>query len=235
MVSELKNCIDEALETLSKRRIPLNRRLLHKEYGNKNALDDIINGNLEHKTLHPKVVIEYIAELLGGSEAIAFRDKARIAHNNDIDNIYLHKKMEMSERADGTCKEIGAKDILNELLFPESSKDKIAKDATGTAPLVPKNIKGSLTNAFDKKGELFIKRRHAVILDLLRNNKKMTIRELSETLNATQPGIKCSTATIARDLKFLESAGLLKRVGGRSDSGHWKVILASLSSGKSKG
>jgi DNA-binding MarR family transcriptional regulator len=234
MVSELKNCIDEALETLSKRRIPLNWRLLHKEYGNKNALDDIINGNLEHKTLHPKVVVEYIAELLGGSEAIAFRDKARIAHNNDIDNIYLHKKMEMSERADGTCKEIGAKDILNELLFPESSKGKIAKDATGTAPLVSENIKGSLTNAFDKKGELFIKRRHAVILDLLRNNKKMTIRELSETLNATQPGIKCSTATIARDLKSLESAGLLRRVGGRSDSGHWKVILASLSSGKSK-
>jgi DeoR/GlpR family transcriptional regulator of sugar metabolism len=42
-------------------------------------------------------------------------------------------------------------------------------------------------------------------------------------LNDTQSEVKCSTATIARDLKSLESSGLLKRVGGRSDSGHWEV------------
>jgi hypothetical protein len=82
--------------------------------------------------------------------------------------------------------------------------------------------KETLTNANDKKG-LFITHRQEVILDFLRNNQKMTIRELFEKLNATHSEVKCSTATIARDLKSLESSGLLKRVGGRSDSGHWEV------------
>jgi DNA-binding MarR family transcriptional regulator len=112
---------------------------------------------------------------------------------------------------------ISKKDFQRRFVEAEASGQKDAVAET-IAPI----HKETLINANDKKG-LFITHRQEVILDFLRNNQKMTIRELFEKLNATHSEVKCSTATIARDLKSLESAGLLKRVGGRSDSGHWEV------------
>jgi predicted HTH transcriptional regulator len=163
-------------------------------------------------------VIEYIAQLLKSDEAGSFTVAATIAFLHDIVKYHRLSDQMKEERKKKRLENRAKKDVQTPADCQESSKEAVRTNASN-----PEVYKESLTVANDKKG-LFITHRQEVILDFLRNNQKMTIRELFEKLNDTQSEVKCSTATIARDLKSLESAGLLKRVGGRSDIGHWEVL-----------
>jgi DeoR/GlpR family transcriptional regulator of sugar metabolism len=59
----------------------------------------------------------------------------------------------------------------------------------------------------------------------LKSDPKLRIDDLKRILESSGLVARCSERTIKRDLKSLESAGLLTRVGGRSDSGHWEVTV----------
>jgi predicted HTH transcriptional regulator len=69
--------------------------------------------------------------------------------------------------------------------------------------------------------KFFMAQRRMMILRMLKEDPKTTIEKLMHKLN-------CSARTIKRDIIVLENIDFLRRVGGRSDSGHWKVMVASL-------
>jgi predicted transcriptional regulator len=217
MVSEFKPCLDKVRATLDDRGINLNKRLFRNEVGTKSSLEDILNGGLNHKAEHFVRVISYIAQLLKSEEAGSFTVTATMAVIHDLVKYRKLYDQKREERRKNRLKDKAKKEAEASANCQESSKETVCTNASSTEV-----SKESLTVANDKKG-LFITHRQEVILDFLKNNQKMTIRELFEKLNATHSEVKCSTATIARDLKLLESTGLLKRVGGRSDIGHWEV------------
>jgi hypothetical protein len=74
--------------------------------------------------------------------------------------------------------------------------------------------------------KFFMAQRRMMILRMLKEDPKTTIEKLMHKLN-------CSARTIKRDIIVLENIDFLRRVGGRSNSGHWKVTVASLPSSKS--
>jgi hypothetical protein len=74
--------------------------------------------------------------------------------------------------------------------------------------------------------KFFMAQRRMMILRMLKEDPKTTIEKLMHKLN-------CSARTIKRDIIVLENIDFLRRVGGRSDSGHWEVRVASLPSSKS--
>jgi ATP-dependent DNA helicase RecG len=55
-----------------------------------------------------------------------------------------------------------------------------------------------------------------LVLDLIKKNNQIQLKELSKTL-------KVSTRTIRRDLEKLKSMNKLKRIGSEK-SGFWKII-----------
>jgi DNA-binding MarR family transcriptional regulator len=207
------------------------------EVGSTGVASAISRGDLDHKLSPCYAAIYYVASVLGGDDD-KLCDKIEQSLWEELRQLLrrCHLKIQ-SERAEKRRKrkENGKKSFLSNSSVAKPRKSKVTEMGISADPSVSERVKVEFVreNGEDGSSFLFIKRRHAMLLNLLRNNQKMTIRELSEILNATQPGAKCSTATIARDLKSLESAGLLKRVGGRSDSGHWEVTVASRPSHKS--
>jgi hypothetical protein len=119
---------------------------------------------------------------------------------------------------------ISKKDFQRRFVEAEASGQKDAVAET-IAPIQ----KESLTIANDTKDcktrTLCAKYRQSIILELLMSDPKLRIDDLKRILENSGLVARCSERTIKRDLKSLESAGLLKRVGGRSDSGHWEVTV----------
>ena len=58
--------------------------------------------------------------------------------------------------------------------------------------------------------------RQRILINLIRDNRTITIPEMSGKAAATE-------RTIQRDLQYLQQLGLLCRIGGRKE-GHWEVI-----------
>jgi predicted HTH transcriptional regulator len=228
MVSEFKPRLDKVRAILAKRGINLDQRLFRSEVGTKSSLEDILKGGLNHNAEHFVAVIEYIAQLLKSDEAGSFTVTATIAVIHDLVKYHRLSDQMKEERKKKRLENRAKKDVQTPADCQESSKAAIHANASN-----PEFSKGSLTIKKYTKAQLCIENRRATILNLLRKDEKMTIDELSERLKAISSEIKCSIPTIKNDLKSLESAGLLKRVGGRSDSGHWEVTVASRPSHKS--
>jgi predicted HTH transcriptional regulator len=231
MVSEFKPRLDKVRAILAKRGINLDQRLFRSEVGTKSSLEDILKGGLNHNAEHFVAVIEYIAQLLKSDEAGSFTVAATIAFLHDIVKYHRLSDQMKEERKKKRLENRAKKDVQTPADCQESSKAAIHANASS-----PEFSKESLTIANDTKDtkrSLSIISRRTQILKLLGNDSKMTTEKLLECLNTTETKTPCSIATIKRDLKSLESTGLLKRVGGRSDSGHWEVTVTSRPSHKS--
>jgi predicted HTH transcriptional regulator len=230
MVSEFKPRLDKVRAILAKRGINLNQRLFRSEVGTKSSLEDILKGGLNHNAEHFVAVIEYIAQLLKSDEAGSFTVTATIAVIHDLVKYHRLSDQMKEERKKKRLESRAKKEAEATANCQESSKEAVRTNASN--PEVSKESLTVANDTKDNKRSLSIIPRRNQILKLLGNDPKMTTEKLLECLNTTETKTPCSIATVKRDLKSLESAGLLKRVGGRSDSGHWEVTVASRPSSK---
>lgn len=74
------------------------------------------------------------------------------------------------------------------------------------------------SSSYGFSGEKTTAGRRQALLDLIRKNSSLTTEDLSKQLGVSVP-------TVARDLKCLQTLGVLKRVGANKN-GYWKVIKA---------
>jgi biotin operon repressor len=221
MVSEFKSCMDRVKATLKDRGIRFDMRVLHTAHCNKEALDDVLNGSMDHKGVHYKAVIEHAAALLKKNEARRFRADARRAVDHDFDIYYKLLNAANREGKGRDGQEIGMLNSIVKTGALESMKvdgevcgfnisEADDKEITIKSDLKKETVKYSLT------------KRQRKILDLLKKDTAMTYVDLAKRTGR-------SRAAVSKDVARLKELGLLKRVGS-DKTGHW---VASLPSSKS--
>ena len=78
-------------------------------------------------------------------------------------------------------------------------------------------VKENVTNDVTKEVTNELTERQRLILNLMRNNSYVTIREMSQKTGVVN-------RTILRDIESLQEKGIIVREGGNK-SGYWKIII----------
>ena len=95
----------------------------------------------------------------------------------------------------------------------------IAIDSGGAKGGVKSGVKdGNVTKDVTKDVTKGLTDRQIVIIEMIKEDAYVTTYEMSQKTGVV-------TRTIKRDLEYLQSVGIIIRIGGRKD-GHWEVLIS---------
>jgi ATP-dependent DNA helicase RecG len=127
----------------------------------------------------------------------------------DAISLYPTMKIEFKEIGDGFMVTIS--------YTKQKTSTDITEDALENSESVPeKTGKNHTVMGTENVPENVPEKRLVVIIDLMKNNTKISMLELSKALGVNHK-------TIKRDIQILKAKGLIERVGP-DKGGHWKII-----------